>query len=83
MNPVEFEKGCERAIYLLVDPLGEGLFVDALEGAADAILASKRLHAEQACHDGIARQGGHVGVAMLADEDRVDDGGVAGELWLE
>ncbi len=59
----------------MIDPLGEGVIVDPLEGATDAFLASKLLHAEQARHDGVARQGVNVGVAVLANEDRVDDGG--------
>ena len=39
------------------------------------ILTEKHGDAEQARDDGVARKGGHVGVATLADTDRVQHGG--------
>ena len=38
-------------------------------------MTAKRGDAEQARDHGVARQGGHVGVAALTDKDRVQDGG--------
>jgi hypothetical protein len=62
-SPGLFEQGSEGAVHLLVDPGGDGAVVSVFEGAADAVFTAKGLDAKQAGHDGVAAEGGDVGVS--------------------
>ena len=65
-RPIQFDQRRKGAIHLLIDPSGDDLFVGVFQGATDAVLAAEGFHAEQ---------GSDVGVATMADEDGLDEGG--------
>ncbi len=74
-HPLLFEQGSEGAIHLQLDPGGDGVVIGVFKGAAHAVFTAEGVDSEQASHDGVAAEGGDVGVAALAGEDGVDHGG--------
>lgn len=54
---------------------GGGFFIGVFESRTDPVRTAKGLHAEQACHDFIPRLYRGGGIAAMADEDGIVEGG--------